>query len=80
MNTKSSLTILFILFSLSATLLAQETELDKRNGFKDIKMATPIDSIKGAKFKKGLQRKRPSSGKALYDRAPRLSNHRRSKD
>ena len=57
MNTKSTLTILFILFSLRATLLAQETELDKRNGFKDIKMATPVDSIKGAKFKKDFKEK-----------------------
>jgi hypothetical protein len=32
-----------------------ETELDKRNGFKDIKLASPIDSVKGAKFKKDIK-------------------------
>ncbi|MDL5047149.1 hypothetical protein QQ054_14085 [Oscillatoria amoena NRMC-F 0135] len=33
------------------------TELDKRNGFKDIKMTYPIDSVKGAKFKKDISEK-----------------------
>ncbi|HEU5291737.1 MAG TPA: hypothetical protein VFU05_13905 [Cyclobacteriaceae bacterium] len=35
----------------------QETELDRRNGFKDIKMASPIDSVKGAIFKKDFKEK-----------------------
>jgi hypothetical protein len=35
--------------------LAQETELDRRNGFKDIKLASPVDSIKGAIFKKDFK-------------------------
>lgn len=30
------------------------TELDRRNGFKDIKMTYPIDSVRGAKFKKDI--------------------------
>lgn len=34
---------------------AQETELDRRNGFKDIKLASPIDSIKGIVFKKDIK-------------------------
>jgi hypothetical protein len=33
------------------------TELDKRNGFKDIKMTYPIDSVRGAKFKKDITEK-----------------------
>jgi hypothetical protein len=56
MNIKFSLSTLF-LFTLCVSLFAQETELDKRNGFKDIKMAAPIDSIKGAKFKKDFKEK-----------------------
>ncbi|HEY3385776.1 MAG TPA: hypothetical protein VGK46_04660 [Saprospiraceae bacterium] len=36
---------------------AQETELDRRNGFKDIKLASSIDSIKGAIFKKDFKDK-----------------------
>jgi hypothetical protein len=48
--------ILFVsLFAFQA--FGQETEIDKRNGFKDIKLATPIDSIKGAKFKKDFKEK-----------------------
>jgi hypothetical protein len=40
-----------------SSAFAQENELDKRNGFKDIKLASPIDSIKGAKFKKDFKEK-----------------------
>lgn len=48
----------FILFfTMFITSLAQETELDKRNGFKDIKLASSIDSVKGAKFKKDFTEK-----------------------
>jgi hypothetical protein len=56
MNTlmkKLFFTILTFLICLTA--LAQETELDKRNGFKDIKMASPIDFVKGAKLKKDFK-------------------------
>jgi hypothetical protein len=35
------------------SLAAQDvSELDKRNGFKDIKLATAVDSVRGLKFKK----------------------------
>ncbi len=37
--------------------MTQETELDRRNGFKDIKMASPVDSVKGIKFKKDFKEK-----------------------
>lgn len=43
------------LLLLSGTGFAQENELDRRNGFKDIKMASPIDSVKGAIFKKDIR-------------------------
>ncbi len=47
------LSILFMLFGCMITpLLAQHNaELDKRNGFKDIKLGTPVDSIKGISLK-----------------------------
>lgn len=49
--------LFFALLFISLTAFSQETEteLDKRNGFKDIKLASPIDSIKGAKFKKDIK-------------------------
>src|SRR6187399_2763123 len=53
---KVSIPLLFCL--LIATIgFAQETELDRRNGFKDIKLASPIDSVKGAVFKKDFKEK-----------------------
>lgn len=36
---------------------SQETELDKRGGFKTIKLASPIDSVNGAVFKKDFKEK-----------------------
>ena len=36
---------------------AQEAEIDKRNGFKDIKMVSHIDSVKGAILKKEFKEK-----------------------
>lgn len=43
-----------IVFSVTLSY-AQQTELDRRNGFKDIKLASPIDSVKGAIFKKDFK-------------------------
>ena len=45
------------IFIYGAAFAQEETELDRRNGFKDIKMASPIDSIKGAKFVKDFKEK-----------------------
>jgi len=53
---KTSIPILFFLFILNYGF-AQEAEIDKRNGFKDIKMASHIDSVKGAIFKKEIKEK-----------------------
>ena len=44
--------LFFALFFILTGSYAQKTELDRRNGFKNIKLASPIDSIKGATFKK----------------------------
>jgi hypothetical protein len=54
---KTSISMLSLLVILSCSAFAQENEFDKRNGFKDIKLASPIDSIKGAKFKKDFKEK-----------------------
>lgn len=46
----------FFLFILAAPLLAQDkAELVRRNGFKDLKLGSPIDSVKGAEFKKDVK-------------------------
>jgi hypothetical protein len=52
---KSFVALLFV--CIVTHTLAQETELDRRNGFKDIKMAMVVDSVKGAKFKKDFKEK-----------------------
>lgn len=51
------LRLFYLLTFLSAhfSLLAQETELERRNGFKDIKLGMPVDSVKGITFKKDFK-------------------------
>ncbi len=54
----SCLQLTFALFINVATFAQPDlTELDRRNGFKDIKMTYPIDSVRGAKFKKDITEK-----------------------
>ncbi|GCC50551.1 hypothetical protein SanaruYs_07660 [Chryseotalea sanaruensis] len=48
---KRSLIYLALFFSSGWAVAQNSAELEKRNGFKDIKLGTPIDSIKGATFK-----------------------------
>ncbi len=52
----------------SGYVMAQEnqSELDKRNGFKDIKLGMAIDSLKGTKFKKDFKERDEFDAK-LYD-------------
>jgi len=53
--------------SITASAFSQDlAELDRRNGFKDIKLGTPIDSIKGAEFKKEIKEKNEFPAK-LYE-------------
>jgi hypothetical protein len=47
--------LLLALPFITLTSYGQHTELDRRNGFKDIKLASPIDSVRGAAFKKDLK-------------------------
>ncbi len=50
-----SIIISFLLILLNTCLWAQNTaELDRRNGFKSIKLGNPIDSVKEAEFKKDI--------------------------
>lgn len=51
--------ILFALVTLPFICAAQDdlTELDKRNGFKNIKLGMHIDSVAGSKFKKEFKEK-----------------------
>ena len=46
---------LILTYTVAQETPAQESEIDKRNGFKDIKMASSIDSVKGAIFKKDFK-------------------------
>lgn len=51
--------ILIIMLFISNTGFTQDdlTELDRRNGFKNIKMGMHIDSVAGSKFKKDIKEK-----------------------
>jgi hypothetical protein len=52
------ITLLLALTLFAGTSFAQDrAELARRNGFKEIKLGTPIDSIKGAQFKKEIKEK-----------------------
>ncbi|MBK5278168.1 MAG: hypothetical protein JJE09_04815 [Bacteroidia bacterium] len=49
---------LIILIGISISARAQDTTaLAQHNGFKSIKLGTPIDSVKGASFKKDIKEK-----------------------
>jgi hypothetical protein len=62
---RSILVIAFLLATLHC--FSQEmTELERRNGFKDIKLAMPVDSVKGAKFKKEFKERDEFDAK-VYD-------------
>jgi hypothetical protein len=52
------LTSLILFLAISFITYAQDTaELARRNGFKSIKLGSPIDSVKGATFKKDIKEK-----------------------
>lgn len=52
------LTCFLFLLSFSASSLAQDlAELDRRRGFKDIRLGTLIDSLQGAEYKKDVLEK-----------------------
>ena len=50
--------ITLVLLSISLTVTAQDlAELERRNGFKDLKLGMSIDSVHGANFKKDTKEK-----------------------
>jgi len=52
------LLLIILTLGLSCSTHAQDTrELARRRGFKDIKLGNPIDSVKGAVFKKDVKEK-----------------------
>jgi hypothetical protein len=54
---RSSISILFALFITCLCFSQELSELEKRNGFKDIKLGMIADSVKGVKFKKEIKEK-----------------------
>jgi hypothetical protein len=57
----------FLLLAISTSCLSQDlAELDKRNGFKDIKLGDPIDSVIGFKLEKEFMEKEEYPAK-LYE-------------
>lgn len=59
--------VILILVGLSAPAISQDlAELDRRKGFKDIKLGSRVDSLKGAEFKKDVLEKNEFPVK-LYD-------------
>lgn len=49
--------LILSLIPLTPTLAQESSALAERNGFKDIRLGSPIDSISGIKFKKDIQEK-----------------------
>ncbi|MBS1543151.1 MAG: hypothetical protein JST14_05925 [Bacteroidetes bacterium] len=60
--------ILFLIMTFASLVLYGQNleELDRRNGFKDIKLGDSIDSVKGAEFKKDIKEKNEFPAK-LYE-------------
>jgi hypothetical protein len=59
--------LLLLFIGCSNFIMAQDVaELSRRNGFKDIKLGTPIDSVKGTEFKKDIKEKNEFAAK-LYE-------------
>jgi hypothetical protein len=66
---KELVTILFI--TLVTNLFAQDaTELERRNGFKEIKLGSSIDSVKGATFKKDIIERKEFQAKVYETEHP----------
>src|SRR5688572_9674716 len=52
--------------SQDSTAVKTYSELEKRNGFKDIKLGMAVDSVKGIKFKKDFKERKEFDAK-LYE-------------
>jgi len=63
--------ITFLLFPMAINLLAQDvTELERRNGFKEIKLGSSIDSVKAAIFKKDIIERKEFEAKVYETEHP----------
>lgn len=62
------ITIALLLMIFAQVCFGQETEseLEKRNGFKSLKLGMPVDSVKGTKFKKDFKERDEFDAK-LYE-------------
>ncbi len=59
--------VTILLFALATNLFAQDaTELERRNGFKEIKLGSSIDSVKGTTFKKDIVERKEFQAK-IYE-------------
>jgi hypothetical protein len=58
--------VLVFTCSMGFSFAQEQPELEKRNGFKDIKLGMPVDSVKGLKFKKDFKEKDEFDAK-LYE-------------
>ncbi|HEX5171638.1 MAG TPA: hypothetical protein VFW11_20810 [Cyclobacteriaceae bacterium] len=56
-----------LLLNFSETQAQQEGELDKRSGFKDIKLGQPLDSVRGVKLKKEFKEADNVNPSKLYE-------------
>lgn len=66
-----SFIISFLLIVINTGLWAQNTsELDRRNGFKDIKLGSPIDSVKDAVLKKEIMEQKMFPAKIYETKHP----------
>jgi len=65
MHSRIGVTLLLITGNLIFLQAQNVAELDRRNGFKSIKLGSPIDSIKGAVLKKEFLEKEEFSAR-LY--------------
>jgi hypothetical protein len=54
---RKAVILIALILSFGAASGQDRAELARRNGFKDIKLGTPIDSIRGAAFKKEIKEK-----------------------
>lgn len=67
MQASKRLPLILLFLPIAGTILGQGlSELDRRNGFKDLKLGSPIDSVKGAEFVKEIKEKNEFPAK-LYE-------------
>src|SRR5688572_25626941 len=70
-----SVSLILMIVSVSLSSYGQDiTQLEKRNGFKDIKLGMVVDSLRGIKFKKEFKEKDEFPAKLYTVEHPDFSN------